>query len=178
MLLLLALAACGGGQDAAGGQGNKSGAGPKGPVAVVTATVAARETSDSVEALGTTRAAEAVDLTPKTANLVTAIHFREGARVARGTVLVEMDSAQVRADLAAAEAAQTESRSQYRRSRELATARVLSAAQLEQIEATLKANGEFREAHAWGFLQQAAASGPRAAFRGPAHQAAAAACLQ
>ena len=140
LLLLLALAACGGGQDAAGGQGNKSGAGPKGPVAVVTATVAARETSDSVEALGTTRAAEAVDLTPKTANLVTAIHFREGARVARGTVLVEMDSAQVRADLAAAEAAQTESRSQYRRSRELATARVLSAAQLEQIEATLKAN--------------------------------------
>ena len=58
LLLLLALAACGGGQDAAGGQGNKSGAGPKGPVAVVTATVAARETSDSVEALGTTRAAE------------------------------------------------------------------------------------------------------------------------
>mgnify|MGYP006982803577 CR=1 FL=1 len=38
---------------------------------MVTVSVTARETSDSVEALGTARAAEAVDLTPKTANLVT-----------------------------------------------------------------------------------------------------------
>lgn len=142
-MLLLALGACGGKPEAAGGAGapgGKAGGGGKGPVPVVTTTVTARETSDSVEALGTARAAEAVELTPKTANLVTAIRFREGARVSRGAVLVELDSAQARAELAAAEAAQTESRSQYHRSRELATARVLSAAQLEQIEATLKAN--------------------------------------
>jgi len=170
-LLLLGLSACSGGQGAAGGlggqgnQGNKSGGGPKGPVAVVTAIVAARETSDSVEALGTARAAEAVDLTPKTANLVTAIRFREGARVARGAVLVEMDSAQVRADLAAAEAAQTESRSQYHRSRELATARVLSAAQLEQIEATLKAN-EARVASARARLEDTIIRAPFAGRTG------------
>lgn len=143
---LLVLGACGGGSGAPGGQGTaggpggKPGGGPKPPVPVVAVTVTTRETSDSVEALGTARAAEAVDLTPKTANLVTAIRFREGARVARGAVLVELDSAQVRAELAAAEAAVAESRSQFKRSRELATARVLSAAQLEQIEATLKAN--------------------------------------
>ncbi len=141
---LLVLSACGGGSDVAGGPaatgGAKPGAGAKAPVPVVTVSVTARETSDSVEALGTARAAEAVDLTPKTANLVTAIRFREGTRVARGAVLVELDSAQVRAELAAAEAALSESRSQFSRSRELATARVLSAAQLEQIEATLKAN--------------------------------------
>ena len=168
LLLLLALAACSGGQDAAGGQGgqgNKSGGGAKGPVAVVTAIVASRETSDSVEALGTARAAEAVDLTPKTANLVTAIRFREGARVARGAVLVEMDSAQVRADLAAAEAAQAESRSQFRRSRELATARVLSAAQLEQIEATLKAN-EARVASARARLEDTIIRAPFAGRTG------------
>ncbi|MEY4377888.1 MAG: hypothetical protein RJB26_2438 [Pseudomonadota bacterium] len=140
--LLLALGGCGGapGDQAGGAPGGKAGGGSKGPVPVVTVTVASRETSDSVEALGTARAAEAVDLTPKAANLVTNIRFREGARVARGAILVELDSAQVRAELAAAEAALTESRSQYHRSRELATARVLSASQLEQIEATLKAN--------------------------------------
>lgn len=140
---LLVLCACGaepGAPAGPGGQGPRAGGGSKGPVPVVTATVTARETSDTVEALGTARAAEAVDITPKTANLVTAIRFREGARVARGAILVELDSAQVRAELAAAEATLAESRSQYRRSRELATARVLSAAQLEQIEATLKAN--------------------------------------
>jgi membrane fusion protein (multidrug efflux system) len=171
LLLLLALAACSGGQGPAGGQGsqggqgNKSGGGAKGPLAVVTATVTARETSDSVEARGTARAAEAVDLTPKTANLVTAIHFREGARVARGAVLVEMDSAQVRADLAAAEAAQAESRSQFRRSRELATAKVLSAAQLEQIEATLKAN-EARVASARARLEDTIIRAPFAGRTG------------
>lgn len=140
-LLLAGLAACGG--DEAGGPARGAGpggAGNKGPVPVVTAPVASRGVADVVEALGTARAAEAVDLTAKTSNTVTAIRFREGARVARGAVLVELDSAQLRAELAAAEAAQAESRSQYNRSRELATARVLSTAQLEQIEATLKAN--------------------------------------
>jgi membrane fusion protein, multidrug efflux system len=55
-------------------------------------------------------------------------------------VLVELDGAQARADLAVAEAALAESRSQYQRSRELYTTKVLSDAQIEQIEATFKAN--------------------------------------
>jgi membrane fusion protein (multidrug efflux system) len=55
-------------------------------------------------------------------------------------VLVELDSAQARAELAVAEAALAESRSQYRRSRELYATKVLSDAQIEQIEATFKAN--------------------------------------
>jgi biotin carboxyl carrier protein len=107
---------------------------------VVVQTVTEQRISDAIEALGTTRAAEAIDITAKTGNLITAIRFAEGALVARGAVLVEMDSAQVRADLAAAEAALAESRSQYKRSRELYATKVLSTAQLEQIEATLKAN--------------------------------------
>jgi membrane fusion protein (multidrug efflux system) len=68
------------------------------------------------------------------------VRFTEGQQVARGQVLVELDSAQVRADLAAAEAALAESRSQYQRSRELYDTRILSDSQLEQIEATFKAN--------------------------------------
>ena len=58
----------------------------------------------------------------------------------RGDVLVELDGEQARADLAVAEAALAESRSQYQRSRELYTTKVLSDAQIEQIEATFKAN--------------------------------------
>jgi membrane fusion protein (multidrug efflux system) len=55
-------------------------------------------------------------------------------------VLVQLDDAQVRADVAAADAAVTESQSQYDRSRELLSTQVLSKSSFEQLEATLKAN--------------------------------------
>jgi membrane fusion protein (multidrug efflux system) len=81
-----------------------------------------------------------VEVTAKVANQVTAVRFAEGQQVRRGDVLVELDGTQARADLAVAEAALAESRSQYQRSRELYTTKVLSDSQIEQIEATFKAN--------------------------------------
>jgi membrane fusion protein (multidrug efflux system) len=121
------------------------GAGPGGgfsqmPVAVIAAPVVAEKIAFEIEALGTTRANESVDITAKAVNQVTAVRFAEGQQVARGQVLVELDAAQVRADLAVAEAALAESRSQYHRSRELYSTKVLSDSQIEQIEATYKAN--------------------------------------
>jgi membrane fusion protein (multidrug efflux system) len=70
----------------------------------------------------------------------TALRFTEGQQVRRNQVLVELESTQDRADLAAAEATLAESRSAFTRSRDLFTQQALSQAQLEQIEATLKAN--------------------------------------
>jgi len=110
------------------------------PVAVVTAPVRSEQLSFELEALGTAGANEAVDITAKVANQVTAVRFAEGQQVRRGDVLVELDGAQARADLAVAEAALAESRSQFQRSQELYTTKVLSDQQLEQIEATFKAN--------------------------------------
>ena len=110
------------------------------PIGVVAVPVSSEQISFELEALGTTRANESVEITAKVVNQVTAVRFAEGQQVAKGAVLVELDSAQVRADLAAAEAALIESRSQYERSRELYTTKILSDSQLEQIEATFKAN--------------------------------------
>jgi membrane fusion protein (multidrug efflux system) len=121
----------------AGGAGAPGG-GP--PVAVVTAPVRAERLAFQIEALGTARANESVDVTAKVANQVTAVRFQEGQQVRRGTVMVELDGAQARADLAVAEAALAESRSQYERSRELFASRALSQTQIEQLEATFKAN--------------------------------------
>jgi membrane fusion protein, multidrug efflux system len=109
-------------------------------IAVVTAIASTERVSNKLNALGTARANESVDITTKTSNLVTAVKFQDGERVKRGHVLVEMDSAQARADLAEAEAARTESTSQYNRSRELASTRAVSESQLEQLEAQMKAN--------------------------------------
>jgi membrane fusion protein (multidrug efflux system) len=122
-----------------------AGKGPAGgfsqmPVAVVAEPVHFEQIAFEIEALGTTRANESVDITAKSVNQVTAVRFTEGQQVTRGQVLVELDSEQVRADLAAAEAALAESRSQYQRSRELYNTKILSDSQLEQIEATFKAN--------------------------------------
>jgi membrane fusion protein (multidrug efflux system) len=110
------------------------------PVTVVAMPVRGEKIAFEIEALGTARANESVDITAKSVNQVTAVRFSEGQQVSRGEVLVELDAVQVRADLAAAEAALAESRSQYQRSRELYTTKVLSDSQIEQIEATYKGN--------------------------------------
>ncbi|HEY8508585.1 MAG TPA: efflux RND transporter periplasmic adaptor subunit [Steroidobacteraceae bacterium] len=110
------------------------------PVAVVTAVAQLERLATELSALGTARANEAVEITSKTSNLVTAVHFRDGDFVKRGTVLVELDSNQARADLAEAEAAHVESVSQVNRSRDLLATKIISEAQFEQLEATMKGN--------------------------------------
>jgi membrane fusion protein (multidrug efflux system) len=109
-------------------------------VNVVTAEVTLGELGLEIEAIGNAVANESAEITSKSVNTVTAVHFEEGQFVRKGTVLVELDSAQVRADLAAAEAALAESRSQYNRSKELLATNVISASQMDQLEATLKTN--------------------------------------
>jgi membrane fusion protein, multidrug efflux system len=132
-------------QGSTGGQAQSPGASTATPlsqlaVAVVVAPVRRERLSLETEALGTAHANESVDVTAKVSNLVTAVRFDEGQHVNRGDLLVELDGVQARAELAIAEAAVTESRSQYKRSRELYSTRALSEAQLDQIEAALKAN--------------------------------------
>ncbi len=117
-------------------------AGPRNaaPTFVSTAPVRSERMSQKLEALGNARANESVDVSSKTSNIVTAVMFRDGERVKRGQVLVQLDDAQVRADVAEAEAALTDSQAQYNRSRELLDTQVLSKAQFDQLEAKLKAD--------------------------------------
>jgi membrane fusion protein (multidrug efflux system) len=130
-----------GGAPARPGMGGGPGArGPQGPIVVVTAPVRRDAFPNRIEALGNARANEAVDITSRTSNVVTRIRFDEGQQVERGQVLVELDAAQTRADLAAAEAALVESRAAFERSRQLAGNAALSRSQLDTIEATLKSN--------------------------------------
>jgi membrane fusion protein (multidrug efflux system) len=144
IVALVALALAGGAWYLLAG-GKSSGAGAPGKsaaqaVAVVTAHAAKKEFAHEVEALGTLRANESVDITAKVADRVAAIHFNEGQQVRKGDVLIELDNTEARADLAAAEAAASDSRSQYKRSQELFQTKALSEAQLDQLHATLLAN--------------------------------------
>lgn len=128
-------------QSSAGPAGAPLGAiGGARAVAVTTTQPANKEFAQEVEALGTVRANESVDITAKVADRIAAIRFTEGQQVRKGEVLVELDSDEARADLAAAKAAESDSRSQYKRSQELFQTRALSEAQLDQLQATMLAN--------------------------------------
>lgn len=149
---LLAIAACGdkgtsrdassggaNGQAAPGKSAQGEGRGPP-PPAVIAAPVRDTEFSSKVEALGTAKANEAVDITAKTSSRVTAIHFREGQVVRQGDVLIQLDTEEASADLAIAEAGLAESRSMVNRSRELAVTKALSDQQMEQLETVQRSN--------------------------------------
>ncbi len=124
------------GAVASQGGGGRSSA----PAFVTLAPVRAERLSQKLEALGNARANESVDISTKISNIVTAVRFRDGERVKRGQVLVQLDNAQARAEVAAAEAALTESESLFNRSRELLDTQALSKSSFDQLEATLKAN--------------------------------------
>lgn len=97
--------------------------------------VAAAERLDfalTVEALGTARANESVEIRPQISETITAIHFGEGEPVEAGALLVELEDSEAEADVAAARAALVESESQARRARELFKTKALSASEQDQ----------------------------------------------
>lgn len=122
------------------GPGGGFGTGMNQAVGVITEAAREQDYDNELEALGTARANEAVEITSKVSNIVTAIRFREGEQVRRGEVLVELDSIETNAELMAARAALSESQSQFKRSQELFDTNALSQSQLDQLIATLRGN--------------------------------------
>lgn len=109
-----------------------------GPPPVVTAPVALSPFSTRIEGIGTAAAQDSIEIVVEATQRIASIHFDEGQKVPKGALLVAMDAAEARASLAAAEAMLEMSRLQLQRSQGLRAAEALSAAQLEQIEATYK----------------------------------------
>lgn len=135
----------GGGRRQGGGAGAGAGGGGGGfgngqPTIVVTVPARRERIEVGIEAIGTANSNEAVSVTSKISNLVTAIHFSDGQKVAAGQVLVELDRAQATADLAATTADFNNSVNQFNRGKELLATQSLSKAQFDQIEATMKSN--------------------------------------
>lgn len=89
----------------------------------------------TVQALGTSRANESVELRPRISQVITAIGFEEGQEVAAGQVLVELENAEALADVAEARARLVDSQSKHQRGLELFKLELTSTAELEQLEA-------------------------------------------
>lgn len=133
-------AAARGGSPGRPGAASGQGGGFNAPTPVVTIAVRSAVLTRALSAVGTAQANEAVSITSKTSNIVSRVRFTDGQPVQMGEILVELDSAQARADLAVAQAALTESTSQYQRSKELLNTQAVSKSQFDQLVATKQAN--------------------------------------
>lgn len=135
VLALLAVVAGCDDEPAAGTQGSWGG-----PVKVVTQPVQLRPLIDEIEALGTARANESIEIQPRISSLIERVAFEEGQLVEQGELLVELENSEIVAGLALAEASLSESRSLYQRSKSLGETQAISASNLEQLLAQVQVN--------------------------------------
>lgn len=94
--------------------------------------------ADTVEALGTTRANESVDITANVTETVEEIHFSDGQQVKKGDILVILNKSEEEAELKASQALLDERRAAYQRASELEQKQAMSTAILKEREAVLK----------------------------------------
>lgn len=110
-----------------------------GRITQVSETVAEMRTfTDRIGALGAAKAAQSANLSSNTTEVVTAVHFRDGAAVRRGAVLVELRAREEVANVEQARAALGVAQSNYDRYDRLAQAGFLSAASMDQYRAALE----------------------------------------
>jgi membrane fusion protein (multidrug efflux system) len=141
--LVLLLAASGCSSSEASQQGAAAGEGgggqpamPPMPVDVDTARV--RTVVDAVRATGRIEAVHAVALRPDEQGRITAILIEEGQAVARGTPLIKIDDAMLRAQAERAEADRDLARQQLERVRSLRDQNASSSADLERAQAAAR----------------------------------------
>lgn len=94
-------------------------AAPPKAAAVFVTEVTQSRVEDRIEALGTLRANESVELTASVTETVTALHFDDADRVEAGQVLLEMTSDEEHAQLEEARSRVAEAQRQYQRIRSL-----------------------------------------------------------
>jgi len=115
-----------------------AGPGAGGPVLVEVSSVQRTTLADDVTAVGNVLANESVMLRPEISGRIAQIHFREGQIVKQGQLLVSLDSSIPQAELRQAQAELELSRSNFRRSEELARQNFISERAKDEANSNLK----------------------------------------
>jgi membrane fusion protein (multidrug efflux system) len=105
-------------------------------ITVTTATIAPTAWVDVIEAVGTSKAREAVTLTAKITETVRKVNFTDGQRVAAGDVLVELTSGQQVAGLAEAQATARDAERLMTRNQDLVRQGTVSRQVFDTAQAT------------------------------------------
>ena len=111
-----------------------------GATKVVTARIELQPLVDEIQALGTANANESVEIRSRIPSLVERVAFIEGQVVEAGALLIELESSEIVAGLALAEASLSESLSLYNRNKSLSDTQAISASSLDQLLAQVKVN--------------------------------------
>lgn len=116
-----------------GGGGRGGGRGQQ----VSEASVASRPFSDTIRVLGVARGLKSVNITSNSTELITAVLFQDGQRVAAGTPLVRLQAREEDADIIQARAQVTQAERNYERYRGLAERGIAPRMTAEEAETTL-----------------------------------------
>ncbi len=116
------------------------------PVPVTVEAVRPASMSETIEAIGTTRANESVTITAKVTDMISAINFSDGDQVERGALLVELTNAEQTAQLGEAKADLEEARTQLARLEDLAGKGTVSKADLDEARARFSVSSARLEA--------------------------------
>lgn len=108
------------------------------PVAVELARVKSEGAMETAQAVGSLRAAQTTLLRPEVAGRITQLPVRDGQRVARGQLLVQLDDAVQRAQLQQAQAQAATASSNLTRAQELQTQGFVSPSAVEQADSAVK----------------------------------------
>ena len=109
--------------------------GGKQAILVTVALAATHEFVDVIEAIGTTKANESIELTAKATETIGALNFEGGQKVEAGFVVAELTSREQSADLAAARAELNEAKLNFDRVNDLSLKGFSTKAQLDQATA-------------------------------------------
>jgi membrane fusion protein (multidrug efflux system) len=124
------------GGDAGKGKGGGGAGGRAASVAPVV--VSERPFADRISVLGVAKGRQSVTITSDTAELVTAVHFRDGQAVSRGQILVTLKATEQDAGVAEAQARENQAQREYARWKTLADKGIAPKATAEQYLAALE----------------------------------------
>jgi membrane fusion protein (multidrug efflux system) len=136
--LALAIGACDKAESAGKPGGDQRGGG--GPPAMPVEVAVARTDTvvDAILATGQVEAVQSIELRPDIEGRIARILVREGAFVAQGTPLFKVDDAELKAQVARAEADRDLARQSLARTRDLLAQRASSQSELERADATAR----------------------------------------
>jgi membrane fusion protein, multidrug efflux system len=143
--MVILISACGKDQAQAGpgsGGGRGGQAGP--PAIVISALVAEKSWGERVQAVGTARAKESIDIASRVSDKISRVHFESGDSVRAGQILVSLQTGSDTGNLAVAQAQVKDADRQFIRGEQLAKEKLVSASQLD----TLRSNRDAARARA------------------------------
>ena len=129
------------GAGPAAGGGRPAGAGGPpggGKPAVEVATVEQTRLVDEAQSVGSLRSRQSIVVRPEVSGRVTQVNFRDGQRVSRGQLLVQLDDQLAQAQIKQAEAELSIARANFNRNKELVEQNFISRRTLDESAANLE----------------------------------------